>query len=36
VNPPWGFDTRLAEMMNTVSGDRCLGLSSNSSWLVPE
>ncbi|WP_434049505.1 23S rRNA (adenine(2030)-N(6))-methyltransferase RlmJ [Marinobacter salarius] len=36
VNPPWGFDTRLAEMMDTVSGDRCLGLSSNSSWLVPE
>lgn len=36
VNPPWGFDTRLLEMMEAVAGDDCLGLSSTSTWLVPE
>lgn len=36
VNPPWGFDTRLAEMMAAVSGDALLGMSSKITWLVPE
>jgi 23S rRNA (adenine2030-N6)-methyltransferase len=36
VNPPWGFDARLAEMLRAAADDDCLGISSEMSWLVPE
>lgn len=36
VNPPWGFDERLAAMMEAVAGDHCLNLTPVSRWLVPE
>lgn len=36
VNPPWGFDSRLAAMMEAVSGSECLGITSTMDWLVPE
>lgn len=36
VNPPWGFDNRLEEMMEATAGDRCLGVATSTSWLVAE
>lgn len=36
VNPPWGFDGRLAAMLAGVSGEESLHLSSSMEWLVPE
>lgn len=36
VNPPWGFDGRLAAMMQAISDDECLGITSTLEWLVPE
>lgn len=36
VNPPWGFDQRLAAMMDELKGAQRLGLSHTMSWLVPE
>lgn len=36
INPPWGLDRRLAEMMGAVSGRQCLGITSTMDWLVPE
>lgn len=36
VNPPWGFDSRLSEMMNDVAGADILNLSHDMKWLVPE
>lgn len=36
VNPPWGFDARLSEMMNAVAGLDALNLSHGVEWLVPE
>ncbi|MDF0748786.1 23S rRNA (adenine(2030)-N(6))-methyltransferase RlmJ [Marinobacter sp. 71-i] len=36
VNPPWGFDSRLAAMMEAVADDGCLGITSTVDWLVPE
>ncbi len=36
INPPWGFDRRLAAMMEAVSASDCLGITSTMDWLVPE
>ncbi|MCL7943855.1 23S rRNA (adenine(2030)-N(6))-methyltransferase RlmJ [Marinobacter sp. ATCH36] len=36
VNPPWGFDRRLAAMMEAVSTIEGLGITSMVDWLVPE
>lgn len=36
VNPPWGFDGRLQEMMEAVAGDHCLGVTPRTGWLVAE
>ncbi|PHQ26939.1 hypothetical protein CLH62_04970 [Marinobacter guineae] len=36
VNPPWGFDVRLSEMINGVAGPDALNLSHSVEWLVPE
>lgn len=36
INPPWGFDRRLAAMLDAVSDDRYLGITSKMEWLVPE
>ncbi|OAN90029.1 hypothetical protein A8B84_02330 [Marinobacter sp. EhC06] len=36
VNPPWGFDGRLAAMINDVAGSDVLNLSHDIGWLVPE
>ncbi|MBW4933959.1 23S rRNA (adenine(2030)-N(6))-methyltransferase RlmJ [Marinobacter sp. F4206] len=36
VNPPWGFDDRLAAMMGEVSGNDGLAISHQLEWLVPE
>ncbi len=36
VNPPWGFDSRLSEMMSDVAGPDILNLSHRVEWLVPE
>lgn len=36
VNPPWGFDERLAAMLAEVSGEECLHVSATMDWLVPE
>lgn len=36
VNPPWGFDSRLAAMMAEVSVPQCLGITPTMDWLVPE
>lgn len=36
INPPWGFDDRLAAMMEAVSTSECLGITSTMDWLVPE
>lgn len=36
VNPPWGFDERLAAMLVEVSGEECLNVSATMDWLVPE
>lgn len=36
VNPPWGFDERLAAMLASVSGDDCLAVTASMDWLVPE
>jgi len=36
VNPPWGFDSRLSEMMSDVAGPDILSLSHRVEWLVPE
>lgn len=36
VNPPWGFDDRLATMIDEVSGDDRLGMRQQMEWLVPE
>ncbi len=36
INPPWGFDDRLAAMMEAVSANECLGITSTMDWLVPE
>ncbi|MCD1629006.1 23S rRNA (adenine(2030)-N(6))-methyltransferase RlmJ [Marinobacter shengliensis] len=36
VNPPWGFEQRLAAMMDDVQGEPGLGLSQSLDWLVPE
>lgn len=36
INPPWGFDSRLAAMMEAVSSRQCLDITSTMNWLVPE
>ncbi|MFL1454759.1 23S rRNA (adenine(2030)-N(6))-methyltransferase RlmJ [Marinobacter sp. GN3S48] len=36
VNPPWGFDERLAAMLAEVSGEECLNVSATMDWLLPE
>lgn len=36
VNPPWGFESRLAEMMNAVSSRQHLNITTTMDWLVPE
>jgi 23S rRNA (adenine2030-N6)-methyltransferase len=36
VNPPWGFDQRLNQMMNDVAGTEALGISVSDQWLIPE
>lgn len=36
VNPPWGFDDRLAVMMADVCDEDCLAASATQRWLVPE
>jgi len=36
VNPPWGFDDRLAGMLDEVSGVEGLGIRHQLDWLVPE
>ncbi|MBZ0333041.1 23S rRNA (adenine(2030)-N(6))-methyltransferase RlmJ [Marinobacter sp. AL4B] len=36
VNPPWGFDQRLSDMLAELEGEARLGLSASLSWLVPE
>lgn len=36
VNPPWGFDERLAAMIGDIDDKDCLGLSHQLDWLVPE
>jgi 23S rRNA (adenine2030-N6)-methyltransferase len=36
VNPPWGFDDRLAGMMEAVADDQCLAITPTLDWLVPE
>ena len=36
VNPPWGFDARLSDMMNDVAGPGALNLCHGVEWLVPE
>lgn len=36
VNPPWGFDERLAAMLGEVGGDDRLDVTHKIDWLVPE
>lgn len=36
VNPPWGFDERIAAMLADVADDECLSVSAAMDWLVPE
>ncbi|MFO7995181.1 MAG: 23S rRNA (adenine(2030)-N(6))-methyltransferase RlmJ [Marinobacter sp.] len=36
VNPPWGFDARLASMMEAASDSECLGITATTDWLVQE
>ncbi|MBJ6137163.1 23S rRNA (adenine(2030)-N(6))-methyltransferase RlmJ [Marinobacter litoralis] len=36
VNPPWGFDQRLSDMLAELEGEARLGMSASLSWLVPE
>jgi len=36
VNPPWGFDGRLLDMMQGVAGDDCLNVAPSVGWLVDE
>ena len=36
VNPPWGFDQRLSDMLAELEGETRLGMSASLSWLVPE
>jgi 23S rRNA (adenine2030-N6)-methyltransferase len=36
VNPPWGFDDRLAGMMEAMADDQCLAITPTMDWLVPE
>ncbi|MDX1552212.1 MAG: 23S rRNA (adenine(2030)-N(6))-methyltransferase RlmJ [Marinobacter sp.] len=36
INPPWGFDNRLAAMMEAVSSHQCLDITWTMNWLVPE
>lgn len=35
VNPPWGLDSRLEEMMEAIADDQCLGMMPSTTWLVP-
>jgi len=36
VNPPWGFNNRLAVMMRAAARDSCLGVGLSMQWLVAE
>ncbi|PSF06066.1 23S rRNA (adenine(2030)-N(6))-methyltransferase RlmJ [Marinobacter fuscus] len=36
VNPPWGFEQRMAAMMEDLQGAERLGLNHTLDWLVPE
>lgn len=36
INPPWGFDDRLAAMMEAASARECLDMTPTMNWLVPE
>ncbi|MBW7470643.1 23S rRNA (adenine(2030)-N(6))-methyltransferase RlmJ [Marinobacter sp. F4218] len=36
VNPPWGFDDRLASMLGEVEGADLLDIRHQLDWLVPE
>lgn len=36
VNPPWGFDERLAGMLAAVADDQCLAVAPTMDWLVAE
>ncbi len=36
VNPPWGFDHRLNQMMNDVAPSHALDLAVSDQWLIPE
>ncbi|MBU2953900.1 23S rRNA (adenine(2030)-N(6))-methyltransferase RlmJ [Marinobacter sp. F3R08] len=36
VNPPWGFDSRLSEMMIDIAGPDVMNIDHDLEWLVPE
>ncbi|MFV8570361.1 23S rRNA (adenine(2030)-N(6))-methyltransferase RlmJ [Marinobacter sp. SBS5] len=36
INPPWGFDQRLSDMLAELEGEARLGVSATLTWLVPE
>lgn len=36
INPPWGFDSRLAAMLDAASSRQCVDMTSTMNWLVPE